>query len=616
MKTKLIFLSLLLLAFATQAQNITGPNPVNVGDQLQYTFNGGAIYMTDNWIVQGVSATIVTKSRVGSTYYATIEWLAPGAGTIEFRDQTYTLRGSLAVTVNVATPNTSFTIVQSCGSTSVTRDTNPPSGINWYWQTSDTGTSTTWGFASSINRSSSGLLFLRARLGTSGAWSASAQPVGTISVVSATAVPASSTDGNVISDVTTAVPLTVSTVSGATSYRWFTQPSGGTVISGATSNTYSPSLSPSSSQAYYVEAVTGNCASTTRRPVTGYVHPKPVISASNGGDVSYSGNVSLSVSNYTYSSYQWIRNGVDIAGQTSSTYVTSSLGTYQVRVTKGNSTAVLSAGSGTSVYSQNYIIAQSIQRSGVTDEASIDTLAVTSMMQTAKYMDGLGRPIQTVTRKGSPLKYDVVQVNDYDPLGREPFKYLPYVASTNDGRYKPDAVGTPSATLGGAVNYAGSPHSQYYNNGTTDKVVDDTKPFAETRFASDPLSRPLEQGSPGIDWQPDATNAYTSSDRTVKFSYETNAGSEVRVFIYTAPTPSTTLKLSPAGYYASGQLLKTKTKDEQFNEVVEFKDQSGKVVLKKVQAPNSTWAETYYIYDDAGNLVVVLPPEATKAFAN
>jgi hypothetical protein len=48
---------------------------------------------------------------------------------------------------------------------------------------------------------------------------------------------------------------------------------------------------------------------------------------------------------------------------------------------------------------------------------------------------------------------------------------------------------------------------------------------------------------------------------------------------------------------------------------------SGRVVLKKIQvlegAPDlnndDQWACTYYIYNDYGDLMVVLPPEATRA---
>src|SRR5690606_16899986 len=115
------------------------------------------------------------------------------------------------------------------------------------------------------------------------------------------------------------------------------------------------------------------------------------------------------------------------------------------------------------------------------------------------------------------------------------------------------------------------------------------------------------------------------TDRTVKFAYETNGEAEVRLWTYTYPTTSYPLGLVQAGtvsapvYYEPNQLYKTKTKDEQYNEVIEYKDKHDRVVLKRVQAVpgNPTvndinYASTYYIYDDFGNLVCVIPPEATR----
>jgi hypothetical protein len=57
------------------------------------------------------------------------------------------------------------------------------------------------------------------------------------------------------------------------------------------------------------------------------------------------------------------------------------------------------------------------------------------------------------------------------------------------------------------------------------------------------------------------------------------------------------------------------TKDEEGKEVREYTDKNGRVILKKVQAVSSPtlsnkdhWAQTYYVYDDFGNLRFVVPP--------
>jgi hypothetical protein len=70
--------------------------------------------------------------------------------------------------------------------------------------------------------------------------------------------------------------------------------------------------------------------------------------------------------------------------------------------------------------------------------------------------------------------------------------------------------------------------------------------------------------------------------------------------------------------YAAGELFVNTTADEAGHQVVEYKDQQGKVVLKKVQlwdvpaSGPSGWLNTYYVYDDLDNLRFVIPPRAVE----
>jgi hypothetical protein len=145
-------------------------------------------------------------------------------------------------------------------------------------------------------------------------------------------------------------------------------------------------------------------------------------------------------------------------------------------------------------------------------------------------------------------------------------------------------------------------------------VADDTHPYGNTVFEPSPLNRVLEQGAAGAAWQPDGTNSYNSEDRTVKFSYETNAENEVILWSYSPGNTTTPISITHTGnFYEPRRLYKTKTKDEDRHEVIEYKDMKGRLILQRVQAPNNEWADTYYIYDDFGNLVAVLPPEAVRA---
>ncbi len=104
-----------------------------------------------------------------------------------------------------------------------------------------------------------------------------------------------------------------------------------------------------------------------------------------------------------------------------------------------------------------------------------------------------------------------------------------------------------------------------------------------------------------------------TDDHAVEYVYLTNGYHTVLRFDY---NPATGILLNNLSYYEESRLVVKKTIDEHNFETIEYSDkQSGRVVCKKVQYgtdtnANKLFAETYYIYDDLGNLVVVLPPEA------
>ena len=64
--------------------------------------------------------------------------------------------------------------------------------------------------------------------------------------------------------------------------------------------------------------------------------------------------------------------------------------------------------------------------------------------EATQYIDGLGRPIQTVVRQATPgtSPKDIISPVTYDEFGREVNKYLPYVQDTgsagNNGHFKTD----------------------------------------------------------------------------------------------------------------------------------------------------------------------------------
>lgn len=250
----------------------------------------------------------------------------------------------------------------------------------------------------------------------------------------------------------------------------------------------------------------------------------------------------------------------------------------------------------------NYVIKNTLQDKTV-DENAIDGLTKKQMIQNIIYFDDLGRPLQEVSTQASPLGRDLVLHHEYDEMGRERKQYLPYASTETTGNFKADAVGK----------------IQSFYNGQPGKVAVDGFPYAETILEPSPLNRPIKQGAPGEFWQPNLVRDYSSNDRTIKKSYTTNIENEVLLWIYSVPTASDSLgTVNASQYYAANTLYRNFTKDEQQNQVIEYIDLEGKVILKRVQATGSqvindvNYASTYYIYDDFNNLVCVIPPEAVK----
>jgi RHS repeat-associated protein len=250
---------------------------------------------------------------------------------------------------------------------------------------------------------------------------------------------------------------------------------------------------------------------------------------------------------------------------------------------------------------KNYIMTSVPRISGITDTSKLRNHTACDLMQTIQYFDGLGRPLQTVQVMGSPTDHDLVQPIAYDQFGREATKYLPYAITTgtSDGSYKTDALTT------------GAGQAQFYNptNSSTltqqaNGVVNTAYPTATTVFEPSPLNRVIEQGAPGLSWQP-------GSGHNVKIAYGTNAANDV--FMWTVNAAGNGIVGN--SFYTAGTLYSTTTTDENGFNSIEYKDLEGKVVCKKVQLPAGPvpYATTYYIYDDRENLSYVIPPNPSGA---
>ena len=268
-------------------------------------------------------------------------------------------------------------------------------------------------------------------------------------------------------------------------------------------------------------------------------------------------------------------------------------------------------------------------------EATLNALTISDAQKNIKwtYFDGLGRPMQSISVQGSPAKKDFVQPIAYDEIGRESIKYLPYTDhDATNGHYKPNALRVPLSTQSEEVQYLSSKQHGFYQEGTT--IAFDTQPYAKVNFEANPLNRVLEQGGPGTVWQPNETDTYAApTDKTIKNAYEVHIREdEVLLWNYSyaganelfgAIDAISASSPNALNYYATDAVIVTKTKDENGHEVIEYVDKLGRTILKRVQAGAGTsavddthYASTYYIYDDRGSLVSVIPPEATRRLAS
>lgn len=253
---------------------------------------------------------------------------------------------------------------------------------------------------------------------------------------------------------------------------------------------------------------------------------------------------------------------------------------------------------------KNYVSTTIVQKKGIINSDDVMTLAQGDKQQRVMYYDGLGRPIQSVTWRGSVSGKDIVSPVAYDAYGRESKKHLPYVSADGTITYKVDWQIDQSAYYSLPAELA------------LDKA--DSKPFSKIVYEASPLNRVLKTFAPGDAW---AGTEGTSTERMIGSAYEINtqAGDQVRIWnigytVGAVPTSTST--------YGDGQLFKNITTDEHGKKVVEYKDKEGKVVLKKVQfavtpsTAHTGWFCTYYVYDDFGLLRYVLPPKAVEAIAS
>ena len=208
--------------------------------------------------------------------------------------------------------------------------------------------------------------------------------------------------------------------------------------------------------------------------------------------------------------------------------------------------------------------------------------AGTSRMTTVKYYDGLGRLEQTVAVGASPSGADLVMHSSRDRAGRIVQQFC----------------ATPSAG-GGAYVDGARVHA------LAAETYADANPYALTEYEQSPLSRQVAVTGAGQAWHSEG-----KSTRTAYLTNSATAGAQrCRLFSAsdTRSITDTVVTVTANGFYPAGELLVTRTEDEDGRVSLVFTDKQDRTVLTR-SLTDGRHADTYYVYDIAGNLTAVFPP--------
>ncbi len=223
-------------------------------------------------------------------------------------------------------------------------------------------------------------------------------------------------------------------------------------------------------------------------------------------------------------------------------------------------------------------------------------------------LDGNETSIENIIAGPQGKAKDIVVHMEYDDYGRQTKQYLPFASDGTPGSYN-------------TVNVTNDINSYYLNEyqedfpGITNPAL--INAYSETIIEPSPLNRTLEQGAPGEAWK---ANPNSNTDHTIKFDWDSNTNADAVFHFrvnFTDPNNTEAPSLEKVGSYPIGKLYKTITKDENWkpgdgnnHTFEEFKDKLGQVILKRTYNNNDPH-DTYYVYDDFGNLTYVIPPKVT-----
>lgn len=299
------------------------------------------------------------------------------------------------------------------------------------------------------------------------------------------------------------------------------------------------------------------------------------------------------------------------------------------------------------------------------ETTNVASLLQSQKIETITYFDGLGRPIQNIGIRAGGSNQDLITHIGYDVIGRQVKDFLPYAEISSCGLYRGDALSASESFYNTSKyentqnpysekEFEASPLSRVLKQAAPGNdwmmksvgiecasCIDGNSPDFYTNTCNeyrdflitmsinldyyDPLNTSAYNSPEGIAYRnnnplPPMNGINSGPDRTIKFEYGLNEIDEVRLFkVNLNIVNNVYFPILTGGdiYYGLGQLDKVVTKDEngwptqqnlKDHTTEEFKDKEGRVVLKRAY-DNNVAHDTYYVYDDYGNLTYVLPPK-------
>lgn len=203
-----------------------------------------------------------------------------------------------------------------------------------------------------------------------------------------------------------------------------------------------------------------------------------------------------------------------------------------------------------------------------------------------QYYDGLGRPSELMQLTASPRGKHMVIFNEYDGLGREVRKWLPYLAVPSDSNYVSEDIIKSNLPI----------------------LYRDNKPYSLNEYDMSPVNRLSKQYGPGMKWQ----------DRLKGIGNEylvSNSATDIyscKYYKVENYSNDTVVHLQSIEEVCTNMFNILITKGEDNEKTLNFTNSRGQNILTR-QMDNNICHDTYYIYDDYGNLRVVLPPIASDS---